>query len=248
MTKRITKLLIFFVILIGVIILVSYFLISSHSGNPGNREADTTKVKERFVNIALCQSCHKNIDTLITKGPHAKLNCQTCHGSGSKHITNPTKHLLERTNTREFCGKCHEKNAAHEKDTIKLVDLTKHNVNSKCIICHNPHNPLQFGGSNAKAGSQESGFSCNMCHEKIDKLKQKGKHNPVACKSCHGPGVEHMQAPSPKNMTKPSKREQCLKCHSNASSKGVKQIDNKEHNPDMKCVECHIAHNPLEFK
>ncbi|MEI8201435.1 MAG: hypothetical protein WCH34_00370 [Bacteroidota bacterium] len=246
MAKRVKSLILIFIILIGLIVLIGYFMMSSNSEKPETKLSDSTNVKEKFINTALCKSCHSNIDTLTSTGVHSKINCQTCHGAGSKHITNQKKHPLDRTNTREFCGKCHDKNTAHAKDSIKQVDLTKHNVNAKCVTCHNPHNPMQFKG--AGKGNQEGGFSCLMCHEKIDKVKQKGKHHPVDCKSCHGQGVEHMQGPSKKNITKPSIRDACLKCHSNAASKGIKQIDNKEHNPDMKCIECHIAHNPLEFK
>jgi hypothetical protein len=75
----------------------------------------------------------------------------------------------------------------------------------------------------------------------------KGKHSSVACLACHGSADQHLKGPAKGTISKPSERSFCGKCHANGS-KTVKQIDLKEHNPDGKCIECHIAHNPLEFK
>ena len=207
----------------------------------------------KYVDTALCATCHTDISNIKSIGVHKKINCQTCHGPGIKHADDPTKNKLEKPSEREFCGKCHAKNIARSTSVIRQIDLTKHNVGSKCIKCHNPHSPeiklvISTGANDNK---KDDPAVCIACHDKINNIKMTGKHKPLACQICHGSGLDHIKSPSPKNITKPSKREFCGKCHGKGiapASNGIKQIDLKEHNTDNKCIDCHIAHNPLEFK
>ncbi len=255
MPKQIQRLLIVFAIFISLFLIARHFLVPKTFGDLGHYRADALKDNKdhemKYIDTAQCSTCHADISSVKYAGVHKKINCQTCHGAGSKHIGDPTNNLLDKPTEREFCGKCHSKNIARPSSVIKQIDLTKHNVGNKCVKCHNPHTPeikIVIAGVDSK---KDDPAVCIACHEKINNIKMTGKHKPLACQICHGSGLDHIKAPSTKNITKPSKREFCGKCHGKGlapASNFIKQIDLKEHNTDNKCVECHIAHNPLEFK
>jgi hypothetical protein len=55
-------------------------------------------------------------------------------------VSNEASDILKPTG-REFCGRCHGKNAAKLPESVMQVDLTKHNIGKNCTECHNPHQP-----------------------------------------------------------------------------------------------------------
>ena len=252
MPKQITRLLIAFALFVGLFLVARHFLVPASFGVYGHYRADALKENTlhdmKYVDTNLCKKCHNNIDSVKKNGVHKRINCQTCHGAGNKHIDDPKLNALVKPNGREDCGKCHTINAGHLTTTIKQVNLSKHNVKEKCVKCHNPHSPgFKASFSDAKGGGDDPGV-CLTCHDNKNQEKMKGKHNSLRCQTCHGTGEEHVKAPARTNITKPSKRDFCTKCHGVNGSGMIKQIDPKDHNPDNKCIDCHKAHNPLEFK
>jgi len=71
---------------------------------------------------------------------HAELSCLICHGPGQVHVDNPEAENIQKESGRDFCGRCHDLNAAKSTNIITQVDITTHNTEIKnCIECHNPH-------------------------------------------------------------------------------------------------------------
>ena len=145
MSQQIQRLIIVFLIFISLFLVVRHFLVPKSFGKYGHYDAQALKDNEsqeiKYVDSKECATCHSDIDSLKTSGSHKAINCQTCHGPGYLHIQDPSANQLEKPSERKFCGNCHSLNAAKSKSIIKQQDLSKHNVENKCIECHNPHQP-----------------------------------------------------------------------------------------------------------
>ncbi|VAW19865.1 hypothetical protein MNBD_BACTEROID01-590 [hydrothermal vent metagenome] len=144
MPKHILRLIILFMIVIGLFLVARHFLIPESFGKYGYYRADSIEENAdhdiKYVDRAECAACHDDIAALKQGGPHKNINCQTCHGPGNLHIEDPTPENILKETERELCGRCHNKNAARPK-FIKQIDINEHNIESKCIECHNPHEP-----------------------------------------------------------------------------------------------------------
>lgn len=257
MPKQITRLLIAFTLFVGLFLIIRHYLTPKSFGKYGHYRADALEDIAsndlNYADINACIKCHTAFDSLKKSGAHKFINCQTCHGPGNKHILNPKKDMLVKPNTRAFCARCHYKMAGRLSSAVMQVDTAKHNTKKKCTLCHNPHSPMMQMMKNAVKGKKgDSAAVCIMCHEPINKIKMTGKHKTLICQNCHGAGKAHIANPSKSNITKPSTRAFCGSCHGIGiapKSKTTKLVDIKEHNPEEnKCINCHIAHNPLDFK
>lgn len=87
-----------------------------------------------------CSACHREIATLKAVSPHVNLPCTQCHEAPPEHLINPRVAMVKKPATREFCGQCHDKDAASSPD-IPRIDLASHNVRYLCWDCHYPHYP-----------------------------------------------------------------------------------------------------------
>ncbi|MCX6230117.1 MAG: multiheme c-type cytochrome [Bacteroidetes bacterium] len=145
MPQQVKRLLIAFVIFVALFLGVRHFLVPKTFGKYGHYDAKALEANAahdvKYIDAQDCSNCHTDIDSLKMAGKHAKINCQTCHGPGYKHLEDPSANPLIKPTERAFCGKCHEKNAARPTNIIKQQDLSKHNPDSKCVECHNPHQP-----------------------------------------------------------------------------------------------------------
>ncbi len=94
--------------------------------------------------------------------------------------------------------------------------------------------------------------SCRECHSEIAENKEYDVHAEVACETCHGPGLAHVQDPENIHMGKPEGREFCGLCHGllpGGSRDFVFQVDITEHHMEKKnCTDCHNPHMPWELK
>jgi hypothetical protein len=97
--------------------------------------------------------------------------------------------------------------------------------------------PLAFAGAEA----------CYDCHDDIYETKQQSNHNGVSCEVCHGPAVQHVEAPDEFTPGAPRGRGYCPLCHGYNPSRpsGFPQIIAELHNPGKACMTCHEPHNPL---
>lgn len=88
---------------------------------------------------------------------------------------------------------------------------------------------------------------CQGCH--FDKYEENtsSKHRIIECENCHGPAVDHPDAPAKLEIDR--SRALCIRCHSylpypTSGRSEIKGINPAEHNPDMECSICHNPHKP----
>ncbi len=86
-----------------------------------------------------CSACHNQIWRTKAVSSHALLTCTTCHEVQAQHRIAPRKALPTKPDTREFCGKCHAKNATNLDSPT--VDMATHGGTYLCWQCHYPHLP-----------------------------------------------------------------------------------------------------------
>ncbi len=93
--------------------------------------------------------------------------------------------------------------------------------------------------------------ACKRCHSQQAADKAKSSHKHIACESCHGALLAHVE--NPKSDTKPRRPKEaemrafCGRCHAKSVSKPAKfpQVDLAVHNPDAPCNMCHQPHQPM---
>jgi len=87
-----------------------------------------------------CAACHGQIFRVKSISHHNGLECKTCHDAPAKHSQNPRLYLPKKPATREFCGKCHARDARSPQE-IPRIDLATHGGRYVCWECHYPHFP-----------------------------------------------------------------------------------------------------------
>jgi len=195
-----------------------------------------------------CVTCHAAEKEGYANTPHsrsadprtpgAKQGCETCHGPGSKHITdpaaNPMKDFKKLTadQTNATCTTC------HNRGPHALWDGSTHEARGlSCVTCHSVHAP-QSEAHQLKAKDEMA--LCGTCHhDKVVKL-EKTAHMPVEegkmeCTSCHN---VHGSTNVKLLKTGDSVSELCTSCH--AEKRGPYLW---EHAPVREgCTTCHDAH------
>lgn len=96
--------------------------------------------------------------------------------------------------------------------------------------------PIKYAGRGA----------CDMCHEDIATVRSTGRHQTVACETCHGAGQAHISSGGEVKPIVPRERSFCPQCHGFDAARptGFPQIDPVMHNPVKRCVTCHNPHEP----
>lgn len=142
---HIKRLILVFVLVIALFLLARHFLVPETFGKYGPYRAaamdDYSLLEIHYAGQQACLDCHQDIQDLKAQDVHSGIHCETCHGPGQKHVVSSEASDILKPTGREFCGRCHGKNAAKLQDAIFQIDLTKHNVGKNCTECHNPHQP-----------------------------------------------------------------------------------------------------------
>jgi hypothetical protein len=145
MPIQIKRLIAAFAIFISLSLVLIYFLTPESWGEFGPYRGislnEIANQEPKYSDKESCSMCHDSIVSLKTGGEHKSITCETCHGPGYKHVNEPEKNKMEKPEGREFCVRCHAKNAARPKNIIKQIDAIEHNKGEVCISCHNPHKP-----------------------------------------------------------------------------------------------------------
>lgn len=92
--------------------------------------------------------------------------------------------------------------------------------------------------------------SCGECHDDQAKQNAAGPHVHISCQVCHGPGSGHIDNPSTENILRPLVAETCVRCHARNSARpgSFPQVVVKDHAGSKQCTDCHVTHNPQEFR
>jgi hypothetical protein len=169
MPQQIKRLIVAFAVFILLFLVLRQVLRPKNFGISGHfREyaIQENSMKELHYTVSdSCYKCHGEIRADKAKGFHSKLKCEVCHGPGLKHALYagifkngelPDSLKLYKPTERKECAVCHQINAARIKilfDTINnsmvhQINVMEHNPPdpatkelSRCIECHNPHQP-----------------------------------------------------------------------------------------------------------
>lgn len=99
----------------------------------------------KFAGHQVCEGCHDDVLKGKSAGPHAKVNCEACHGAQVRHADDPGTVKPQLPDTAALCARCHEANIAKPKGFPQVVSAD-HSGGVVCKTCHVPHNPKQMPG------------------------------------------------------------------------------------------------------
>ena len=152
-----------------------------------------------------CGRCHttgyaeqghqNNLDGVDGTWVFEGIQCEKCHGPGSRHSDDPQGVRMVVDRTSQLCGKCHLRG---ERATIDAFDgFEEHNqqfsdlYNSQhfalsCVTCHDPHASSQYMD---EALNPTQGISqvCESCHWQEVVVQNVSRHGRVQCVDCHMP-------------------------------------------------------------
>ena len=111
----------------------------------GNEE-EWKKFKIKYRGSEFCKDCHNKNHTSIKKSPHKNIQCENCHGPASDEKSDhwsEQRPKLAIDRSRAQCLRCHFPlpYPTSGRSKIRGVDPDKHNPDSECAMCHNPHYP-----------------------------------------------------------------------------------------------------------
>jgi hypothetical protein len=112
-------------------------------------EEDWKKFQVKYQGKEYCKDCHTDKYDSINKTPHRIIQCENCHGpagtaEGVVHYDPDKLPKLVIDRSRAQCLRCHFPlpYPSSGRSKIKSIDPDKHNPDTECAICHNPHNPM----------------------------------------------------------------------------------------------------------
>ena len=133
-------------LVIGVIafLLVRRAIIPAEFGKWGHyRPGTLDDVRARQIKFAgreACEACHADQLEAKSKGKHANVGCEACHGALARHAEDPAAVVPQLPDTAVLCARCHEANSAKPKGFPQVI-AAEHSSGLPCNTCHKPHNP-----------------------------------------------------------------------------------------------------------
>ena len=107
------------------------------------RPAALDMIRSKPVSYAghgACAMCHDDEVQKKAAGPHAHVNCESCHGPLANHAADPSAVKPVLPDVANLCRRCHEKDAAKPAGFPQVV-TAEHANGMSCKDCHQPHNP-----------------------------------------------------------------------------------------------------------
>lgn len=142
-----------FVLAFLVFLVVRHYVVPKSFGQYGHyRGAAIGEIAAHPVKFAgheACETCHVDIADVKSKGKHAHVNCEACHGPQEKHASadDPSTVKPVLPDSAVLCTRCHTASAAKPKG-FPQVDPAEHSNGLPCDTCHKPHNPgMDAGGA-----------------------------------------------------------------------------------------------------
>ena len=223
-----------------------------------------------YVGESTCLTCHDDKKQGYVGSPHhravdprspgAKQGCESCHGPGSLHLTDPVANPVKRFSKlppKEVNATC---TTCHNRGEHTLWDGSQHESRGlSCVNCHSIHAPVSEQ-KHLKAETQPK--LCVNCHrDKVAKLDRSG-HMPVregkmTCSTCHnthgstnvrllrkGDSISelctscHGDKRGPYLWEHAPSRDGCTTCHDPHGSSNERMLVAK---PPILCQRCHVA-------
>jgi uncharacterized CHY-type Zn-finger protein len=138
-----------FVLAFLVFLVVRHYVVPKSFGEYGHyRGASIGEIAARPIKFAghqACESCHSDVLDVKSKGKHAHVNCEACHGALEKHADDPSAMTPVLPDTAVLCARCHTASAAKPKGFPQVVPAD-HSTGLPCETCHKPHSPAMDAG------------------------------------------------------------------------------------------------------
>jgi hypothetical protein len=129
---------------VAVFFAIRHALVPATFGQYGHyRAASLEEIAARtpvFAGRETCATCHADKAGEKSKGPHANVGCEACHGPAAKHAQDFSTQKPPLPDTAKLCVVCHEADGAKPK-TFPQVVSKEHSGGAACGTCHNPHQP-----------------------------------------------------------------------------------------------------------
>lgn len=135
--------------LVGCLAVLAFFairhaLVPPEFGKYGHfRPASLDEIAARapvFAGREACAGCHSDVVAAKSKGPHANVGCEACHGALGRHAQDFAAQKPALPDTAKLCVVCHEADGAKPKSFPQVVSR-EHAGDAACGTCHNPHQP-----------------------------------------------------------------------------------------------------------
>jgi len=108
-----------------------------------------------FAGHGACESCHTDVFDVKSKGVHARVACESCHGPLARHADDPTALTPPKIDVAVLCVRCHEAGIAKPKSFPQVVSA-EHSGGVVCNTCHQPHSP-RIGDTTTTSTNEPSG-------------------------------------------------------------------------------------------
>jgi DmsE family decaheme c-type cytochrome len=223
-----------------------------------------------YVGESTCLTCHDEKKQGYFSSPHhrasdprspaAKQGCESCHGPGSLHVSDPATNPVKRFSKlppKEVNATC---TTCHNRGEHTLWDGSQHESRGlSCVNCHSIHAPVSEQ-KHLKAETQPK--LCVNCHrDKVAKLDRSG-HMPVregkmTCSTCHNPHGStnvrllrkgdsiselctscHADKRGPYLWEHAPSRDGCTTCHDPHGTSNERMLVAK---PPILCQRCHVS-------
>jgi len=211
-----------FVGIVGVVaiaVVVRALLIPDTFGAFGHFRAEAIeearKYEVRHLGLETCGECHDDVVALHAKDAHARVQCETCHGPGLAHTAAEGDGGIIRPEGRTICLVCHELMLSRPGD-FPQIETTEHyrfvgvdDRQTKCVACHDPHEPLFMDRDLRTARLHPLVHRCRDCHAgRYDETLSRPEGHPVIfeCGYCHADVVRGFEALSHREV-------RCTTCH-----------------------------------
>jgi DmsE family decaheme c-type cytochrome len=176
-----------------------------------------------FVGEQACVTCHDTQQKGMQgtahhrasdpRTPAAKQGCESCHGPGSAHVSDPVANPVKNFKT-----------------------MSADEANATCTSCHNRGEHALWDGSQ----HESRGLSCTSCHSvhspKTPVGQLKAKTQTELCASCHRDKVAKLDRSG--HMPVREGKMQCMTCHNVHGSTNVKLLRKGDSISEL-CTSCH---------
>lgn len=125
----------------------------------------------------------------------AGVQCEACHGPGSRHAADPYGVFMPIKHSSQLCGECHSRENPAVVDVMDGFEeqyvhydglYNSQHFALSCVTCHDPHASSLYADEevNPNEGIMQT---CTTCHWKQEAYQNNPRHFSLSCADCHMP-------------------------------------------------------------